>query len=312
MWLEETISPSTSTSVTTRVSKRPSAASIAGSPAARWPKRKFSPTDTCVACSRSTSTWSMNSCGLWRANSSSNAITTSSRTPSVAISSTLASRLVSSFGAASGRITAQRVRLERQHRVAAGDHLAVTEVDAVELADGDPPRPRLRVLELRHLHCGGSLRAIASRPPAVAAPAPARARASATSSPSSGQAHRAAWRIAGDIDRAAMPDRPGLGVVELERWQEVQRVDQRERAFGIGVCDIEGPDPRAAQLLAIGVAEVGDQAPDVGARRALDRIRAAVAVTPPLSRTRRSRPRVRGAQARCRRAPARRPVARRP
>ena len=53
MWLEETISPSTSTSGTTRVSKRPSAASISGSPAARCPKRKFSPTDTRVACRRS-------------------------------------------------------------------------------------------------------------------------------------------------------------------------------------------------------------------------------------------------------------------
>ena len=44
--LEETISPSTSTSGTTRVSNRESACSIATSPAASWPKRKFSPTDT--------------------------------------------------------------------------------------------------------------------------------------------------------------------------------------------------------------------------------------------------------------------------
>ena len=38
MWLEETISPSTSTSGTTRVSKRSSAASSAGSPAAPVPE----------------------------------------------------------------------------------------------------------------------------------------------------------------------------------------------------------------------------------------------------------------------------------
>ena len=47
----------------------------------------------------------MNSAAVWWANPSSNGITTSSSTPSAAISSTLASRLVSSFGAASGRTT---------------------------------------------------------------------------------------------------------------------------------------------------------------------------------------------------------------
>ena len=52
MWLELTTSPSTSSSGTTRVSKRSSAASSAASPCARWPKRKFSPTLTCVAPQR--------------------------------------------------------------------------------------------------------------------------------------------------------------------------------------------------------------------------------------------------------------------
>ena len=47
----------------------------------------------------------MNSCGLWCANPSSNGITTSSSTPSSEISSAFSSRLVSSFGAASGRTT---------------------------------------------------------------------------------------------------------------------------------------------------------------------------------------------------------------
>ena len=115
------------------------------SPAAPWPKRKFSPTETWVARSRPTSTCVdelLRRSGA--AKPSSNGITTSSCTPSSAISSALASRLVSSFGAASGRITAQRVGLEGQHRVVAGDHLAVAEVDAVELADGHPARARLR------------------------------------------------------------------------------------------------------------------------------------------------------------------------
>ena len=134
-----------------------SAASIAGSPAARWPKRKFSPTETCVACRRSTSTWSMNSSGLCCAKPSSNGITTSSSTPSAAISSVFASRLVSSFGAASGRTTWQRVGLERQHGVAAARSPRDGRVDAVEFAHGHAPRARLDVAELRHPHRRGSL-----------------------------------------------------------------------------------------------------------------------------------------------------------
>ena len=47
----------------------------------------------------------MNSCRVWLAKPSSNGITISSCTPSPAISSALTSRLVSSFGAASGRTT---------------------------------------------------------------------------------------------------------------------------------------------------------------------------------------------------------------
>ena len=46
MWLEETISPSTSSSGCTTVVKRSSAASRRGSPWALWPKRKFSPIAT--------------------------------------------------------------------------------------------------------------------------------------------------------------------------------------------------------------------------------------------------------------------------
>ena len=47
----------------------------------------------------------MNSAGVSAAKPSSNGITTTSSTPSSAISSVLISKLVSSFGAASGRIT---------------------------------------------------------------------------------------------------------------------------------------------------------------------------------------------------------------
>ncbi len=49
----------------------------------------------------------------------------------------------------------QRMGLEREHRVVAVDHLAVAEVDAVELADRDPPGPRLGVLEGGDAHGPG-------------------------------------------------------------------------------------------------------------------------------------------------------------
>ena len=70
-------------------------------------------------------------------------MTTSSSTPSAAISSALRSSVVSSFGAAAGRDHATRVRIEGQDGVGALDDLAVAEVDAVERADRDAARPRL-------------------------------------------------------------------------------------------------------------------------------------------------------------------------
>ena len=94
----------------------------------------------------------MNSCGPWCAKCSSNGITTSSSTPSCPISSALASRLVSSFGAASGPDDLQWMGLERQHRVAPADHLPVPEVHAVKLADGDSAWPWFGLRKHRHLH----------------------------------------------------------------------------------------------------------------------------------------------------------------
>ena len=87
----------------------------------------------------------MNSCGLWCANPSSNGITTSSSTPSCAISSALASKLVISLGAASGLTTRSGCGSKVSTVSLPRDHLAVAEVDAVELADRDLPRARLGV-----------------------------------------------------------------------------------------------------------------------------------------------------------------------
>ncbi len=82
----------------------------------------------------------MNSCGLWWAKPSSNGITTSSSTPSVGDQLGLDLEAGEQLGRGLGAHHAQRMGLERQHRVVAVDHLAVAEVDAVELADGEPPR----------------------------------------------------------------------------------------------------------------------------------------------------------------------------
>ena len=54
---------------------------------------------------------------------------------------------MSSFGARLRPDHGERVRLEGQHRVVTGDHRPVADVDAIELADRDPPGPRLDVAE---------------------------------------------------------------------------------------------------------------------------------------------------------------------
>ena len=72
--------------------------------------------------------------------SSSKWITTSSSTPSPSITSRLMSNGMISFGAASRVDDAERVGLEREHRVGPADHLPVTDVDAVEGPDRDVAR----------------------------------------------------------------------------------------------------------------------------------------------------------------------------
>ena len=94
----------------------------------------------------------MNSWALCAANSRSNGMTTSSATPCAAISAALRCSVVSSLGAACGRDHRDGVRLEGQDGVAAGDHAAVAEVDAVEGSHRDAARTRLGVGEGDDLH----------------------------------------------------------------------------------------------------------------------------------------------------------------
>ena len=70
--------------------------------------------------------------------------------------------------------------------------------------------------------------------------------------------------------------------VEQQRRHEAQRVRQRDEPRRVGVGDRERPDRRAPQLGAVRVAEVGDQRAHVRAGRALDRERRAVVLAPQL------------------------------
>ncbi len=79
----------------------------------------------------------MNSAALRLANSASNGITISSRTPSEATSSALRSSVVSSCGVCCGATTDTGCGSNVSTLSAPGDHLAVAEVHAVERADRD-------------------------------------------------------------------------------------------------------------------------------------------------------------------------------
>ena len=175
--VEETVSPSTSTSGTTRVSNSSRAASIFGSPLALAPKRKFSPTETCSA-------------------------------PSL-----LDQDLLDEFlGAALGELLVEgdhdqlldaepldhvaldpeghdqlrqrrrvqdleRVGVEGEHGVGVVDHRLVAEVDAVEGPDRDVARARLGVGQRGDLDAQPwALTQLLARPPGPARrPAPGRA-----------------------------------------------------------------------------------------------------------------------------------------
>ncbi len=122
------------------------------SPLALAPKRKFSPIETWVAPSFAIRMSSMNSSAGICENSLSNGITTSSETPRPAITSRFAVEAHDQLRRGLGVDDLHRVRLEGEDGVGALDHLAMADVNAVEGADRDLARPRLRVGELGHLH----------------------------------------------------------------------------------------------------------------------------------------------------------------
>ena len=277
-------SPSTSTSSTTRVRNASCARSSATSPCARWPKRKFSPTLTCSAPSRPTSTSSMKSCGDWLANAPSNGITTSSCTPRPGDQVGLGGQRRDQLRRLVRRDDRARVRLEGQDGVRAAHHLAVAEVDAVELADGDVARAGLRIGEPGDLH--------QPRKPTTGLSVPS-PRGSARAIRPSGvdEPHDRAPPAVRGRNRHAVPRPARVVARQRDRGQEPERVVERHEAAGVG--DVERADRRAPQLEAVRVAEVGDQRAHVGARAALDRERRPLPVAPQQRRSGARRPRAR-------------------
>ena len=144
MWVEETISPSTSTSGTTRGSNAFCARSRSASPLALWPKRKFSPTDTSVGAELADEhvvDELLRPLGGERAvERDHHELAHAEAGDQVGLDVERGQQLRRGVG----RDDLARVRLEGQHGVGAGDHLAVAEVHAVELADRDVARAASR------------------------------------------------------------------------------------------------------------------------------------------------------------------------
>ena len=138
----------------------------------------------------------------------------------------------------------QRVRVEGQHRVAAADHLAVAEVHAVEGADRDAARAaspaRRRGAEVTFMRAR-TLRRAGARHRAARRSRAARRRAR--------QPHGA--RLAGAAPRHAPrrgAPRAASALVERALRQERERLAERHDPLGVGVLQPERADRRALEL----------------------------------------------------------------
>ena len=141
MWLDDTVSPATSTSGTTRVSNSSCERRKSAVPCAPLPKRKFSPTETLRRAQPVDQDLAHELLGglLGEApvERDHHHLGDAQRGDQVALDGERGDQLGRGLGVDHG----QRVRVEGQHRVGAADHLAVAEMDAVEGADGDLARP---------------------------------------------------------------------------------------------------------------------------------------------------------------------------
>ena len=191
MWVEETISPSSSTISVTRVSNAVCSRNSAVSPRARLPKRKFSPTDTQVAPQPLDQ---LVVDELLRGLRHPLAVERDHDQlvdPEAGDQVGLLLERREQLGRGLRRHDRARVRLERQDAVGAGDHGAVADVHAVELAHREPAFPRRRVRQPDRLHRRGSLRwASGSRLRAARRARSGRPRRAAGRSPWRGRAPR--------------------------------------------------------------------------------------------------------------------------
>ena len=212
--------------------------SSAASPWARLPKRKFSPTDTRVAPSRSISSWSMNSCArLRRERCRRTGSRSAPRRPRPAIRSAFCSSVVSSFGRGLRRHDRARVRLEGERRCR---RRAITSRWPACTPSNSPTarrrgaarrvrkpdglhQPRKPTTGLRVAPPRGSARAIR--------PSASRSRTMPLACPGTATP----W--------AALR---GCVALELDHRQERQRVVEADQALLVGVGDVEVADARCA------------------------------------------------------------------
>ena len=313
--------------------------SRATSPAARWPNRKFAPTTTAAACSRSTRIRSTNSSGDQRGHVG------GERQRQDVVGAGLRQQLGALLdrGQRDGRV----VRAQHRHRVRVegdrddleaalvgdlagpGDHAPVPEVHSVEVADhhdaaaqvgrdvvGVPPdlhgaktidASQTKTATARARPSRGSYNARNSPAGSNSAVRPARSRSSARPTRTS-----AACSV-GEVDRGE----PGPGGLGDRQQREV--VGQRVQGAGDG--QVVGPDGRPSQCRQVPAdaergAEVTGDRPDVRAARAaqrdvqVDRLGVPADVATPRARAR-SRCAARGRRPR-RRGHGRRRASRRP
>ena len=268
MCVEETISPSTSTSGTTRASNaswRRSSVGVARGPVAE--AEVLAHRHALAPAAARPARESMNSCGPLRRERAVERDHDELAHPEAGDQVGLDVERGQQLGRGVGRHDRARVRLEGEHGVGAVDHLAVAEVHAVELADRDVARAALGIGEPGDLHV--------ARNPTTGLSSAVRPRLGERDQ---AVARRAAARCpsAGAGDGHAVPRAARRVARERHRGQEVERVAERHDPLRVGVGDVEVADRGAAQLEAVGVAEVGDQRAHVGARAALDRERGAV------------------------------------
>src|SRR5918992_3482424 len=265
----------------------PRVASRAGSPAALWPKRKFSPTTTARAARASNSTSAANTSAVTSDSSRVNSSTSTVAMPASPSSSTLRSRVVSRGGSLPGRSTASGCR--SKVTAAAGRPLAAASA-ATRSSSARCPRwtpsniPTVTTVGPRPSGTAAtpSYRwSVTPAPPwggpgrrCPGSPRPGARRARRRPPGRRGPSGRGSARWPGRTPRPGSgPGSPSRPSPPPARAPPPPSAPARPAPQGVGVGLAEPADGRAAQAGQVGqgaegLAEVGGQGPDVGAARA--------------------------------------------